>query len=252
MFANKNILITGATSGIGKSLLDKILLQKPKKVFILARNLEKCKYFTQKHHNCIACYLDLSDKKSIDSLKLNTKLDYLFFNAGIGISEKSSPLKVNFFHHIYLFNNIKKNCLTKNTLIMNTTSALGKRYEKKVNKLIQNIQQKNLDQKIGNKFVEYCMSKKGNHAFTLYLHQHSINAISVHPGLVNTKIFTGKQGWVHNILMKFIKPISVDESSDYFMEAMLHFESGAYYEKGKINYSFPNSTAEIAKYLDLV
>ena len=44
---------------------------------------------------------DLSDKKSIDALKLNTKLDYIFFNAGIGVSEKSSPLKVNFFHHIY-------------------------------------------------------------------------------------------------------------------------------------------------------
>ena len=40
--------------------------------------------------------------------------------------------------------------------------------------------------------------------------------------------------------MKFINPISVDESSDYFIEAVLHFQSGKYYEKGKMNYSFPN------------
>ena len=252
MFINKNILMTGATSGIGKALLDKILLQKPKKVVILARNLQKFTYFTQKHNNCTAYYLDLSDKKSIDSLKLTGKFDYIFFNAGIGVSEKNSPLKVNFYNHVYLFNKIKGKRLNKNCLIINTTSSLGKKYEKKVDMLIKNIQRKNLDKKIGNKLVEYCMSKKGNHAFTLYLHQHKINAISVHPGLVNTKIFTGKQKWFHNILMKIVNPISVDESSDYFIESLLHFQSGKYYEKGKINYSFPNSVAEIAKCIDLI
>ena len=252
MFTDKTILITGATSGIGKSLLDKILLQKPKKVVILARKLQKCTYFTQNYSNCISYYLDLSDKKSIDSLKLTGKFDFIFFNAGIGVAEKSSPLKVNFYNHVYLFNRIKDKHLNKNCLIINTTSAAGKKYENKVALLIKNIQQKNSDKKVGNKFVEYCLSKKGNHAFTIYLQNYGIHAVSIHPGLVDTKIFTGKQNIFHKILMKFIKPISVEVSSNYFFQALQDIQPAGYYEKGKINKSFPSSANQISNYIDMI
>ena len=252
MFTNKNILITGATSGIGKSVLQKIISENPKRIVILARNLKKSRYFTTKYPICISYYLDLSDKKSIDSLHLKTSFDYIFFNAGIGVAEKSSPLKVNFYNHVYLFNRIKDKHLNKNCLIINTTSAAGKKYENKVALLVKNIHQKNFDKKVGNKFVEYCLSKKGNHAFTIYLQNNGINAISIHPGLVDTKIFTGKQNIFHKILMKFIKPVTVDTSSNYFLQALQDIQPAGYYEKGKINKSFPSSANQIANYIHII
>ena len=84
----KNVLITGATGGIGQALVEKYY-KKDYKIFATGTNKEKLNLLEKKYPNnlkCIAC--DLSESNQIDNLleqiNINSeKIDILINNAGL-------------------------------------------------------------------------------------------------------------------------------------------------------------------------
>lgn len=91
--AGKNIIVTGATSGLGKEMV-KVLAQKGTNVILAARNLEKakavCENISDIHPNTtlVIKKLDLSSMQSISrfSKEINSEyrhLDILINNAGV-------------------------------------------------------------------------------------------------------------------------------------------------------------------------
>jgi short-subunit dehydrogenase len=95
-YHKKNIIITGPTSGIGKSLAFK-LAERGANLILISRSLEKLNLLKKE----LSCYdvdvfivsADLSDKeevkKSYDTIRdLNIEIDILINNAGFGMSTK--------------------------------------------------------------------------------------------------------------------------------------------------------------------
>ena len=95
-YKNKNIIITGPTSGIGQSLAFK-LAEQGANLILVSRSHEKLKSLKSKlasyNVNVFIVTADLSDKEAVkesyDSIKaLNVKIDILINNAGFGMSTK--------------------------------------------------------------------------------------------------------------------------------------------------------------------
>ena len=77
----KNVLVTGASSGIGYATVEK-LAKRGFNVYALARRKEKLNKLSE-ITNCKILCMDLLDTKKIESLK-NIKIDILVNNAGLG------------------------------------------------------------------------------------------------------------------------------------------------------------------------
>jgi short-subunit dehydrogenase len=116
---NKNCIVTGATSGIGKSLT-KYLLDEEANVFGIGLEKDSIEFT---HHSLTMCYSDLSDidqviqtfHKAIEVLK---HIDIYIANAGqarYGLSESMSKtdfdllLNLNFISVVEALNLMKKN-----------------------------------------------------------------------------------------------------------------------------------------------
>ena len=122
MTKNKKILITGCSSGIGKSLLIK-LLRNNYNVIAVCRNPAKItKIFKMYRKNLTIIKCDLTNLKSvkilIQKLKKIKKIDILINNAGsIFVKDKKvfSGLKetffLNFFIPVLLIIKLKKNSI---------------------------------------------------------------------------------------------------------------------------------------------
>ena len=89
MITNKKILITGASSGLGRSLAN-ILLERNNKIYSLSRS----KIFNKKIKSQICNFKSILDiKKKLNKLILK-KIDYVFLNAGI-LGEIKKIEKIN-------------------------------------------------------------------------------------------------------------------------------------------------------------
>lgn len=97
-FANKWVVITGASSGIGEALTLRLISAKAN-LLLIARNEAKLKSLCEKAkaEGCEACYeaVDLRQRESLDALceKLRAQLpsvSFLFCNAGKSINRKIS------------------------------------------------------------------------------------------------------------------------------------------------------------------
>lgn len=139
ILTNKNILVTGASDGIGKSTA--IALSKAgAHVILLARNQEKleqvaasCEGKTQ----IISC--DISDheklKEQLESLVANTEIDVLINNAGIwhkaddvtniSTEEIERVISVNMTSHILITKQLLKSMRTRESAIVNIISKAG-------------------------------------------------------------------------------------------------------------------------------
>ena len=191
----------------------------------------------------------MSIDDSIIDLTLNETYDFVFFNAGVGIAEKNA-LKINFINHIKLFNHLQQfNNVNKESFIINTSSRRGLQYDNYTHEFIMRIKNNTLHLNKWNRFTQYCLSKKGNHAFTIYLTKLGFKAISVHPGAVNTKIFFGKKNILYKSQKMFIPKfilISPLLSSSYFFEALNNFENG------KISPNYSKECKNISNYIHLI
>jgi 3-oxoacyl-[acyl-carrier protein] reductase len=85
---NKNIILTGATGGIGNSIADK-LISLNANLLVTGTNEEKLKDLKNKHKNIIAIKQDISVHDELEnfinkcSAELGDKIDILINNAGI-------------------------------------------------------------------------------------------------------------------------------------------------------------------------
>ena len=122
MIKNKNILITGNTSGIGLELNK--LLTNTNTIFGISKSSSKIK-------NEIQIKIDIENlnllKKKIKKINFNKKIDYLILNAGIlgkikkiekvSIKEFIQILKINFLSNKILIDElIKKKIVIKNII----------------------------------------------------------------------------------------------------------------------------------------
>ncbi len=115
-FVGKIIVITGAASGIGKSLVDKFVKLRS---IVISVDIKFQNKKIDNHHFQIKC--DLSSKKQIiklfDFLEKNfDSIDYFFSNAGIlSIGDENildrewdKNIKVNLLSHVYIAQNLIK------------------------------------------------------------------------------------------------------------------------------------------------
>lgn len=121
-----NVLITGATGGIGKALVD-IFIKNNYHVIAIGRNKNELEKLQQKYHHRILCYpVDVSHENEIDSffqfLKNNEiKINILINGAGIG--------EINRFEEIS-YSSIKKMMEINMTSLTKFTSFFYKKMQK--------------------------------------------------------------------------------------------------------------------------
>ncbi len=145
-FGGKVILITGASSGIGKALAEQIAAPNVQ-LILTARRIEELdavsKICESKGATCSVYYLDISSTLSIDELESNLILKYLSIDILInnaGISQRSLAeetmqevnrriMEVNFFGPVYLtqkvFPLLLKSAQSQIVLMSSLTGTFG-------------------------------------------------------------------------------------------------------------------------------
>ena len=137
---NFNIILTGATGGIGSAILDKIYSLKAN-VIATGTNKDKLNKIENKYKGVIVKRFDLSDHSSIGAFVddcnnyFNEKIDILINNAGITQDNLSIRMKDEEWNKVININLSSTFLLTKNTIkkmlknkngkIINITSIVG-------------------------------------------------------------------------------------------------------------------------------
>ncbi len=137
---NLNIILTGATGGIGGAILDK-LQNNDAKVIATGTNQEKLDLIKKKYGNVITKRFDISNHSSIEKFIdecddiFHNKIDILINNAGITQDnlairmkddEWNKVLDINLTSTFFLSKNVLKKMLkNKNGKIINVTSVVG-------------------------------------------------------------------------------------------------------------------------------
>ena len=230
----KTILITGATSGIGKDLIN-ILADKNYNLLFIGRNETKCaelKEFLQKNKKIKTNYYisDFNDLNSVIKMAekiilKNQKIDALINNAGkVYFSYKKSingiekSFQINYLSHFLLTSLlIKNNLFNKNSQIINV-SSVAHNPDSSINSL-DKIKNKDLIGKINfqdinyekNKFkgfssLFYSRSKMAQILWTYYLSdiQKDISINAIHPGLLGSNVVY-ENGFLGKIFTPFFK-----------------------------------------------
>ena len=183
---NKIILITGANSGIGNALAEKLISEN---YFVIGTS-RNGKIENIKSENLFVVELDLTNQKSIENANsiIRTKfngIDILVNNAGIAPDlDKTKPdlesLRSTFETNVFGLVNFTETILdlvNKNGKVLNISSIMATL---------------NIISKIDS--TAYRMSKSALNMYTktlsARLKDRNINVNSIHPGWVNTKLST--------------------------------------------------------------
>ncbi|MAH99438.1 MAG: 3-oxoacyl-[acyl-carrier-protein] reductase [Euryarchaeota archaeon] len=239
---NSNIILTGATGVIGKSILDK-LISAGSNVLATGTNDQKLKNIKDKYKNLKVLKFDISDHKNIDqfvencSSILSNKIDVLINNAGITQDNLSIRMKEEEWKKVIDINLtstfliskhvIKKMMKSKKGKIINVTSVVGH---------TGNIGQANY---AASKAAIIAMSK----SLAIEYGKKNITINSVSPGFIISDM-TAKISEEHTDLMKsrislnkFGNPEDVANSivflssnlSDYITGETIHVNGGMYF-----------------------
>ncbi len=196
--SGKNIMVTGASSGIGREIA--ILLSKlGANVIMVARNEERLKdtYNELEPGNHSYCLLDFNNPDEIESMMDNVcanglKLDGLVHSAGISqtmplqylkLSDLGSIMTVNFFSFVELAKHFSKR---KNNNKGGSIVAIS-----------------SISSKVGARgLTAYCASKgaleSAIRSMALDLAPKKIRINSVAPAMIGTKIYDGLKAIVNN------------------------------------------------------
>jgi short-subunit dehydrogenase len=197
-----NILISGASSGLGFCLVVELLklIKTNEKIYIISK--KKINFITAKKKNVKIFYTNLSKKKNIVRLVKKIKrlkIDIIINNAG-AIYEKSSnkiihdTVLLNAFSHVYITENILKKA-TNSIKVINISSFLHKYInEKEINNFFNN-QKKSSPTKIYmiSKLILMLLSKFLN---TKYKKNKFIN---INPGIIRTKFGLSNKSFFRKI-----------------------------------------------------
>ncbi|MES2591314.1 MAG: SDR family oxidoreductase [Bacteroidota bacterium] len=219
---NKNVLITGATAGIGLETA-KVLAKKGANIYIVARNTDKAKSAVEEiksqNKNSTVDYFiaDLSSQKEVRRLaeEVNAKLqklDVLINNAGGVFQQKQysvDNIEMTFAtNHLsyFLLTNLLLDLLKKSTpaRIVNVASDSHYRGKMDINDLGLNANYGGLK--------AYEQSKLANVLFTLELAERlkdsGITVNVLHPGRVKTDIGLKNTGVLYKLAWNFFKVFS--------------------------------------------
>ena len=252
---NKNILITGATSGIGKSTAIALSSMGARVTFI-ARNKDKAEVLL-KELNCNtenkAAYIiaDLSSQDEVKSaakeyLNMNISLDILINNAGlINLNRRET---VDGFEETFAVNHLAYFSLT-NILIDKIKESKSARIINISSGAHQFVSRMNFDDLQSEKnykpFKVYSYSKLANILFTRKLSEvlknDNITVNCLHPGVVATGFASQNDSKIQKLLFKLSKPFM--RSSNKGAETSIYLSSsdevsdvsGKYFYNSKIS-----------------
>ena len=252
---NKNILITGATSGIGKSTAIALSSMGARVIFI-ARNKDKAEVLL-KELNCNtenkAAYIiaDLSSQDEVKSaakeyLNMNISLDILINNAGlINLKRRET---VDGFEETFAVNHLAYFSLT-NILIDKIKESKSARIINISSGAHQFVSRMNFDDLQSEKnykpFKVYSYSKLANILFTRKLSEvlknDNITVNCLHPGVVATGFASQNDSKIQKLLFKLSKPFM--RSSNKGAETSIYLSSsdevsdvsGKYFYNSKIS-----------------
>ena len=252
---NKNILITGATSGIGRSTV-LALSSMGASVTFIARNKDKAeillKELNTKSQNKAAYILaDLSSQKEVKSaakeyLKMNRPLDILINNAGlINLKRRET---IDGFEETFAVNHLAYFSLT-NLLIDKLKESESARIINISSGAHQFVKRMNFDdiqsEKNYKPFKVYSYSKLANILFTRKLSEilkdDNITVNCLHPGVVATGFASQNDSKFQKFLFKLSKPFM--RSSNKGAETSIYLSSsedvsdvsGIYFYNSKVS-----------------
>ena len=252
---NKNILITGATSGIGRSTV-LALSSMGASVTFIARNKDKAeillKELNTKSQNKAAYILaDLSSQKEVKSaakeyLKMNRPLDILINNAGlINLKRRET---IDGFEETFAVNHLAYFSLT-NLLIDKLKESESARIINISSGAHQFVKRMNFDdiqsEKNYKPFKVYSYSKLANILFTRKLSEilkdDNITVNCLHPGVVATGFASQNDSKFQKFLFKLSKPFM--RSSNKGAETSIYLSSsddvsdvsGKYFYNSKVS-----------------
>ncbi len=136
MVSHKNIVVTGASSGIGKSIMDELAAQEGNRILAVCRHSEN---ITGYGDNVIPFSCDLSTKEGVDALfvkaeELFDKIDLYFCNAGAPYYERfdyedwdriQHIFDLNTVGHIYTYSKYLHHLNGREGRLVYTISAMG-------------------------------------------------------------------------------------------------------------------------------
>ena len=136
MISHKNIVVTGASSGIGKSIIDELVQQEGNRILAACRRADKVTGYGE---NVIPFSCDLSTQEGVDALfvkaeELFDKIDIYFCNAGAPYYERfdyedwariENIFKVNTIAHIYTYSKYLHHLNGREGRLVYTISAMG-------------------------------------------------------------------------------------------------------------------------------
>lgn len=136
MVSNKNIVVTGASSGIGKSIMDELVGQEGNRILAACRHAEA---ITGYGDNVIPFSCDLSTQEGVDALfaraeELFDKIDIFFCNAGAPYYERfdyedwgriQRIFDLNTVGHIYTYSKYLHHLDGREGRLVYTISAMG-------------------------------------------------------------------------------------------------------------------------------
>ena len=136
MVSNKNIVVTGATSGIGKSIMEELLQQEGNRIIAAARHAD---VLTGYGDNVIPFSCDLSTQEGVDALfakaeEVFDKIDIFFCNAGAPYYERFDYedwdrirriFDLNTVGHIYTYSKYLHHLNGREGRLVYTISAMG-------------------------------------------------------------------------------------------------------------------------------
>lgn len=227
--AGKRVLITGGTSGLGKSLANQIK-QYADSVTIIGRKKiapeeDKLKFF--------AC--DLADFSSINNvidqfLAKDLSFDILINNAGILSPPKYTETvdgyelsyQVNFLSHVLLTRLLINQNLLDNPVVINMTSPICK---------LGTLRTNDMSLKSYNILQAYADSKLYMVLFSELLASEGIRGFAFNPGTFSSAIFRSQKHWFH-FIYKIAAPFMV--SSDNVAKKLINILARNTYNAGKM------------------
>lgn len=197
---DKTILITGGTSGLGKSLVYEFLANGCQ-IISIARNGQLAEINNDNYKHFSSDFSNLSTiEKTIDKfVKEKISIDVLINNAGVLSPPRYEESKdgfelsyqVNFLSHVYLTRLLLKHNLLNPKLIVNISSPIHTKGHLDLDKA--------LDQKAYGLFQAYSNSKLYMALFSQRLSEEGFPSFSFNPGTFNSGIYQLQDKWFHTM-----------------------------------------------------
>ncbi|ELQ76254.1 Dehydrogenase with different specificities [Trachipleistophora hominis] len=198
---HKFCVITGGTRGIGRELVD-LLVLKGYEVMVLGR--------TKVNRSKVVHYgLDLNNLQEVAQFKMDKDIDLLVMNAGI-LTGKTDGIdlnfKINYLAHYILYNNLRSNL--KNARVVLTSSCV-----------MLSVDTFDPYRPSFFSFRKYCESKLCVFLLGKYISR-NLQTVVVHPGVVNTTLFN-ENSLLNFFISKISYPFlnSTDEAANVLMNA---------------------------------